>query len=209
MSSGANDWLARLKSELGRDKKKAAALTALAALAIFFVARAVLKSSPRPAAAAPSMAAPAEPPSGAPAAPKRSPDRRARDEAREQYVAEMDRRITRDLFRPNPDYFPLESASAPARTEPPGAGWFAQGAEWVDQKRAQQEQQQAQQRLVEQQAQALSLESTILGTTPTALINGRVLKVGDTVNGFEIVSIQSDTCTLVKDGVRVERRMKK
>ena len=41
----------------------------------------------------------------------------------------------------------------------------------------------------------------------TALINGQVLRKGDWINGFQIKSIASDCCVIVRDGVELELRM--
>jgi len=67
----------------------------------------------------------------------------------------------------------------------------------------------AQDRAVRAQAQALSLQSTIVGDVdvPTAIINGEVLRVGDLINGFRVVDIAARTCTVEKANLRITLEM--
>lgn len=50
-------------------------------------------------------------------------------------------------------------------------------------------------------ARALRLQSVIQGTTPLIVINGRVLRVGDSIEGFEIVSLNDRSAKLTRDGL--------
>ena len=54
------------------------------------------------------------------------------------------------------------------------------------------------------QAQALSLQSTIISDVPMAIINGCVVRLGErTASGFEVIEISACACTVMKDGVKV------
>ncbi|HAU37238.1 MAG TPA: hypothetical protein DCX07_05925, partial [Phycisphaerales bacterium] len=58
------------------------------------------------------------------------------------------------------------------------------------------------------QARALNLQSTMLGAVPTALLNDRVLRVGEWVNGFRVAEIGASWCVVEKSGVQIRLMMK-
>ncbi len=66
----------------------------------------------------------------------------------------------------------------------------------------------ARKKIVLAQAQALTLQSTIVTANPTAMINDSVLRKGDWINGFQVVEITPRTCSLVKDEITVILGMK-
>jgi len=103
--------------------------------------------------------------------------------------------VDRDIFTPNVAYFPVEDKSKPATV--------VSAAQAVD-PTAKAEAAKLQ---VQAQAKALSLQSTVVGAVPTAIINGRVLRVGDWVSDFQIVQINSRSCQLEKSGIRVMLEM--
>ena len=133
---------------------------------------------------------------------------------REKYLAQMDRNITRDLFMPNPDFYPSHSRALDTRVTLVGQGdgedqqgWFECIAGWVKEKQEAQRDERARVTLIRARAQALLLQSTMLGPSPTALINGQVLREGDQIGGFRVKKIFSDGCTVTKDGVDVSLQM--
>ncbi len=96
--------------------------------------------------------------------------------------------VDRDLFTPNPVYFPPRQTSGST----PVVTMIGDGGKQDDARRA-----------VQAQAQALTLQSTMLGDVPTAIVNGRVLRADDWISGFQVIEIQARSCTLGKLGVRV------
>lgn len=62
-----------------------------------------------------------------------------------------------------------------------------------------------------QQAQAaargLTLQTTMLGDVPRAMINGQLLKVGESVQGFVLIQIQQRHVILQRDDVQVRLEM--
>jgi len=106
-------------------------------------------------------------------------------------------KIQRNLFLPNSAFFPPkeEDKAKPKPTVTP-----------VDAAAARRE---AQRRAVQTEAQALTLQTTIVGASPTAIINGQVLGVGGWLNGFQVVSINSGSCVVEKKGMRVTLEMLK
>lgn len=50
-------------------------------------------------------------------------------------------------------------------------------------------------------ARSLRLQSVVQGESPAIVINGEVLRVGDSIEGFEIVSINKSSAKLTRDGL--------
>ncbi|KKM07322.1 hypothetical protein LCGC14_1735100 [marine sediment metagenome] len=166
-ASNANpvDWKQRFVADVKRDKKKAAIMAALTVAAVVVVGRVLLKqSSPKPARAVSAAPDSSGSTSGSPGA---GPvvaaltggavrDRRAR---RDEYLATMDRRIERDLFKPNLEYFPLATGSSRVTVEAgtTGLGWFDEVRLYVVEQQRAQDRRLAHIQTVRAQAGALSL----------------------------------------------------
>jgi hypothetical protein len=58
------------------------------------------------------------------------------------------------------------------------------------------------------QAKEMVLQSTMTSANPSAVINGRVLRLGEWLNGFQVVEISPRACKVEKRGVRVTLEMK-
>ena len=209
------DWKSRLKAELARDKKKTGILAALLLAGGIVAGRAAIShSTPETAAAgAPqAQAAPNTPTGGAGREPVagRPPSARPDRTKWVEYLRTMDRTISRDLFKANLDCFPLQPganvAADPLASGQPG--WFELIRDGIAEKQQQGSDEQARIRAISAQAHSLKLQSTMLfGNSPTALIDGQVLREGDYVSGFRIKRIASNRCVVTKDGVDVELRM--
>jgi len=50
-------------------------------------------------------------------------------------------------------------------------------------------------------ARSLRLQSVIQGASPAIVINGEVLRVGDSIEGFELVSFNDSSAKLTRDGL--------
>jgi len=210
--ANTTDWKRRLVREIQRDAKRTAVLGVLAVVAVVMVARAVLTRTPKSAKAAARAAARTAPPNSQPdAAGGWTPAARREDKARrEEYLANMNRRISRDLFRPNLEYFPLAGgtgAVAIARA-PAGPGWFDEVRDFAAEKDRSRQAERIRRSTVRSEAGSLSLTSTMMGNSPIAVINGRLLRPGEKINGFRLVGISRRMCTLTKEGVTVELYMK-
>ena len=223
--SKVSDWKRRLGSQLQRDKKKTALLVVLLVTAGTIGGRLVAsKAFPAPskAKAAPedsrgerllpdaSVSGPfAGSSSNALSAPRRDAATR-----REEYLARLDRAITRDLFKPSPELFPPSAddrgASRPRTEDATGSqpSWFRQVEGWIEQARQARSDEAAREKAIRAQAAALELQSTMVGPSASALINGHVLRRSAWINGFRVKSIGSDSCVVTKDGVDVVLRMK-
>ena len=190
-SNGPN-WIDRLKADLKRDKKRTGILCALIVVASIVGGRFLLQRltpskvqasvTPIVADAPPTVSRRTTPPlpgtrSGEPV------DRTASALGRSR------RPISRDLFTPDPRFFPLGQsvyATDQATTNPSGGS--DEGA-------------------IRARAQILTLESTIVGTRPTAIINGSFVRVGEWVNGFKVTRITERMCELECKGVKVVKEM--
>ncbi len=212
-----SQWTARLKTELMRDKKKTSVLLALTVVALIVVVKllagggggAGAARAVRPAVAAAAEAAGETDEQTAEQLWQQLTSEGSTDQAeRERYLAAMDRNITRDLFQPNPELYPPSGTpSGPGPVAPSEPGWFADVGQWVWQKQQAQQEEMAHAAVIRAQARGLALQSTMLGSPPTALINGQVLGVGDSINGFLVKGIASDNCVVSKEGVDVQLRL--
>ena len=223
--NSVSGWKRRLSDQLQRDKKKTALLVVLLVTAGTIGGRLVASKafpSPAKAKAAPedsraerllpdlSMTGAFSPSSPrAPGAPRA--DAAAR---REEYLARLDRAITRDLFKPSPELFPPSGddrvasrrSAEDARASQPS--WSRQAEAWIEKARRARRAKAARAEAVRAQAAALELQSTMVGPSASALINGQVLRKSDWINGFRVKSIGADSCVVTKDGVDVVLHMK-
>ena len=197
----------RVIVELAADKKKAAILGTLALLALVMGGRLVLKSSgPSDAGAAVGTSSPGS------SSPSGSPTRRlgkGLSMSGPGAPGEKDQRLTswrsqrsedgntlRDLFvtdlksyvRIEPELVKKEPTTKPDQAM----------IDMVEVARA-----------VRAQAEGLVLQSTMIGSNSSAVINGRVLRVGEYIEGFQIVAIHPPSCDVKKKGVEVSLGMKK
>lgn len=193
MSNNA-DWKQRLVVELGRDKKKTVILAVLLVVALVAIGRLLTSGQParvQAAVAVPPVVA-AQPTSAA----MTGEDLAVQEKSarRDAYMETFARKISRDLFQPNTDFFPPVQEVAPKATAK---------VEAADENIAELQRRGQ----VQAQARSLVLQSTILGTVPTAIINGKVLRSGEWVSGFEVMEITTHTCSVRKNGVTVVLEM--
>ena len=114
------------------------------------------------------------------------------------FVRQKRQKLARDLFALNPEYFPLERSASPVKVLTP-EGELEPGQADRNVKR----------QIVRAQARALTLQSTMISSDPTAIINGRVLQIGETINGFEVVEIAPHACKVRKSEVMIMLEMTK
>ncbi|MCJ7543833.1 MAG: hypothetical protein MUP47_04585 [Phycisphaerae bacterium] len=181
MKNPMNQVLAELK----RDKKRSVIMIVLAVVAAVLLARLLLKkSSPSTAAAAPGTEATAKAP-GDEALWQAGVETAKRDD----YFRKIDTTITRDIFVPPERYYPLPvTAKKPQPTTADSRSTEKENAR--------------------KDATAMTLESTILSSTPKAIVDGQLVQVGDVIRGFRVERIGSRSVTLERGGVRVVLEMK-
>jgi len=196
------NWRQKLTAELKRDKKKSATLAVLCVVAGIVAGRIVMKPLPPAkanAAAESSTVATTSGGSASPAAPfaEAGQAQRANPNKWREYIAELDTKVSRDIFLADESVFPPQELKKPESSNVV-----------VETGPSPEEKLEAKRRIIKVQAQALVLQSTIVSATPTAIINDRVLRKGDWISGFKIVAITPRTCTLKKDGIKVTLGMK-
>ena len=176
-------WKRRLIAEISRDKKKAITLGVLLLVAVFFVGKILVESSPTEATAAatPAAIASAESPMS-PGAGNAVPHTNI---PRVEAPKSAAKGIFRDIFMPNPSIFPYSTEPV---VVPRGE------SEMEAQRRRKRER-------IHEQGAELHLESTITGRVPIAIINGTVLGRDGVIKGFRIVEINFQACVLEKEGV--------
>lgn len=181
-------WMQRLVLELRRDKKRTSLLAVLVLVAAIVVGRQVVHS------AAPVSAATAVVSTDAPVAqmaPAVAPSMAAGDVQKLVPLQSREHKFVRDLFRPDPQAFPPLTEDV--------------GPQQVMSVEGEQE---SARRKIETQAASLVLQSTILGSRPKAILNGNVISLGGSIEGFSLISIEARFCVLEKDGVSVRLDMK-
>ncbi len=214
------DFGAKLKAELFRDKKKLAIMCVLVGICAVMVVRAVIKMKPSPAVAAASptstdltSATPEQQiASGSDETASQHP---AEQNRRQEYLTKMDRTIRRDLFRPNLEAFPTSGTLSEvdivsvASTGAEGPGYLGEMAQLLCDQQMVQRDQIERVNTIRIEARALTLQSTIMGSCPTALVNGQVLCVGDSINRFNVQSISPTACVVSREGMVIEVPMTK
>jgi len=189
----------RLVAELKADKKKAGLVVVLIVVAMFMGIRLAVKAGGKTASAASTPSASVLPGAGkktggsaggalggGPAASKTYGQRR------EKYIRNLDRTIVRDIFEPDAQLFPLAVKAAGANRQQAVATSHP-----VDKKELQEQ-------LTRREAASLKLQSTIVGDVPTAIINDKVLRVDDWIDGFQVIKITSQSCVVRKDKVEIQ-----
>lgn len=203
-----------LKVLLAQERKKAATLGTLLVLLALVGVRGWLKMSPRTGRAAQATDAPAM--SSLASAGRNAVDRaKAFDDAlRPGRTISVSRspRLTRDLFIPDPAYFPL-----PTQPTEPEALNAAPPPEPVESpaENADDDAKRREAQLVQETA-GWRLSSVVLGHQPTAVVetdgpSGRacVVRVGQSVRDWAVIEITSSTVVFEKESIRVRLSLSK
>ncbi|MCE9590968.1 MAG: general secretion pathway protein GspB [Planctomycetes bacterium] len=173
--------------QLTADKKKLSLLVCMLALGLLLWGRFLLNKVPRTAVAEPSVVAaaavlPAPSEADASLAPRRA------------VQVDLYRTLDRNVF----DLDTRGYALAP-RPESETQVTEKSGPKPVD------ENEHA--RVIREAARALTLQTTMLGDRPRAVINGQVLYPGDKFRGFVLSSVHARHVILERDGVQVQLEM--
>ncbi|NLF29944.1 MAG: hypothetical protein GX591_03550 [Planctomycetes bacterium] len=189
--SSIQKLVAQVRAELLADRKKTAIMGALVLVAAFMGLR-LLGGKARPARATASPAAETTEPRATAAG---HPQPNA---ALDEYLAHMDRQVSRDLFAADFSAYPagpvVEKPKADDAPRTPAVDPAAI---------ARLEYETAARR----EAERLLLQGTMPGGNPSAIINGQVVGVGQMFEGFEIRSIGQGSCVVARGAVEVTLRM--
>ncbi len=181
----------QMKTELLADKRKLGLGISLLAVALLLWGRLLLKDVPRTATADPDATAQTtDEATNTPAGFDRP------DEA--VVVVPMYGPVERDLFAFDPTFY--ERIEQPEQTVQPQPKSDPASAD-ADTR----EQQLRASVLIE--SRKLTLQSTLLGKTSRAMINGVLLEPGETIGGFELKQVRTRQVTLVRHGIEVVLEM--
>ncbi len=173
--------------QLSKDKRKLSLVVVLLLIGLLLWGRLILtKDVPRTAVADP-VATSAEAGTAAETAPVVAA-------VRPVVHLTLTDQVERDLFELDPQRFPTTEHETDS-----GVNGTDEENDTAPNRRVQ--------RVGAEAAEALSLQSTLQGAEPLALINGELMKVGDRVQGFTVTKIDSRRVTLRKDGVEVHLEM--
>lgn len=175
-------WIETLKRQALADKKKAAAMIALVAVGLLLWGRLLLKEVPKTATAGPDAVASA---AGEAIEPLPTP--------RSEVAVDWPDGLSRDLF--------AFDANRYRRT--------TSGNELGEQAKSPQPMTDRDLRIetVRRRARSLTLQSVVSGARPRAMINGRLMEAGQSVEGFELIEIHERSVILRMQDVRIRLGM--
>lgn len=179
-------WIDRLSAEMKADRKKATILIVLIAVGAVFGTRLVVNAiSPEKPVPAKAAATPVKTSGLVTQTPTVPQPLDPKAEARlSEYLAKVNREISRDLFVAKLELFPRVSSELADATTKPGDSMSSMIREPI---------------LGEGK---LKLQSTMVGNTPNAVINNRVVQTNQIIDGFTVLLITERSCVVEKDGVR-------
>lgn len=206
--------IATLIAQAKADMKKTVILSGLVVVLLVMVGRLVV------AGGGPSKASASETPSGtqAPAQPTnplladplsaRAAEREDhRQRRRDEYLEQLGRNVTRDLFALDVTAYPPVRSQTPAPPRPEIDPAELQAERQAQAERARLMAERAHRELIHSRAQALRLQSILPGRNPTAIINNQVVGVGEQVSGFVVRQITGTECVIAQEGVELTLRM--
>jgi hypothetical protein len=161
------------------------------------------KAGPAAAQAARSMVTPSGTSAVAMEADDKSELRRGGESDRDlrQWAEQPVKPLVRNPFAIPLDNYPHDGAAESA--EASGDGYWNLVRKSMSARADQQEQRQILTDNVRIAAGRLKLESTILGMTPVAMLNGRVVREGSTLEGFEVLKIEAREVIVEREGVKL------
>jgi hypothetical protein len=192
-----------IKADFARNRKKAAILAALSSVMIILILRAFLTTGPAPVAASTfyDPNAPDAHPGAEAATLPNADDRLALSRNLWKTLRDVRGTAPAAVFKFDPAYYTLD----PSRPRPPVADapqdvplhapqhpLFDEDAE-----------RQARMAAIRDQARGLIVRSTVVnpGASPIAVVNDRILTLGDHINGFEVTAIHAREVEFKKEQV--------
>jgi hypothetical protein len=114
--------------------------------------------------------------------------------------------LSRNLFVINYDFFPQDgSAPAPVHVQQ-GDGFWDHIAKSMTARADQKREREVLVENLRAQALQLKLQSTVLGASPKALVNGQLVRVGDVVASFRVTKIEARRIVVEREGIKLEVR---
>ena len=110
--------------------------------------------------------------------------------------------LSRNPFAIPFDFYPQEESGS-ASDSSGGSGYWDLVKKSMASRADQQEQRQILVDNVRIAAEALKLESTVLGAAPGAMVNGQLVREGSSVAGFHVIKIQPRRVIVEREGVKL------
>jgi hypothetical protein len=120
----------------------------------------------------------------------------------QQWAREPIQPLARNPFTVPLDCYPMDGSNGNDLATG-GTGYWNQVSKSMSSRADQQEQRQILIDNIRLAAESLKLESTIMGSTPGAMINGQMVHEGSVVNGFRVLSIQARELIVEREGVKL------
>lgn len=204
MAAANQNMTKKLLRQAKADPKKAAVLVVLVAIMGFMWVRVLGGKSAGPTPASASVNA-------ARAASTVADNLRAsRANAASASLLEWTRRpvasLSRNLFAVNYDFFPQDGTKQAVLRAPQGDGFWDQLAKSMTSRADQKKEREVLVENLRLQAAQLKVQSTVMGASPKALINGDMVGEGDVVASFRVSKIEARRIVLEREGIKFELR---
>jgi hypothetical protein len=201
------NWITQLTSAAKRDPKKAVVLIALVAVLGIMWVKMFGPGKPKRASAA-AVAGTGATGKTAPA-PQPAPRGNSAHPALQKWADAPISPITRNLFAIKLEFFPLEGPRINSGAEKRGdEGFWAKLEKSLILQADQRDKRENQIANYRKDAAQLKLQSTIMGPSPKAMVNGELVGEGDVVANFRVVRIEARRIIIEREGIRLEIQMK-
>jgi hypothetical protein len=217
--TGSVNWQAKAIAAMRRDPKRNGFLAVLAMLLVVTLVRQFAGNKPRAASASPSRATAASPTatSAQPANSRISdPDAAhnlkrptSNSPALQKWADSAPAPISRNLFAVRMEYFPVDGLRIPGNGAAGGDdGFWARLEKSLTVQADQRGKRENQIANYKARAAELNLQSTMMGPTPKAMVNGELVGEGDVVASFRVSRIEARRIIVEREGIRLEIQMK-
>jgi hypothetical protein len=117
--------------------------------------------------------------------------------------------VGRNLFAIKLDYYPQDQTKVDQTLRIPGGdGFWDKVAKSMASKADQHKERQILIENLQLQAMQIKLQSTVMGATPRALVNGSVVREGDVIASFRVFRIEARRIIVEREGIKLEIPMK-
>ncbi len=114
--------------------------------------------------------------------------------------------LGRNLFVVNYDFFPQDGSKPAAPRRPQGDGFWDHIAKSMTLRADQKREREVLVENLRMQAGQLKLQSTVMGASPKALVNGELVGEGDVVASFRVTKIEARRIVVEREGIKLEVR---
>jgi hypothetical protein len=116
--------------------------------------------------------------------------------------------LTRNLFSVDLDQFAQDGSRSVSTHNAANQGFWDELAKSMSSRADHKKERQIYIENLQRQAADMRLQSTVMGATPKAVINGALVGEGDVVAQFRVVKIEARRITVEREGIKLEIQMK-